>query len=264
MIRALLLLLAVGLLAAGTEVAAPATRSQAAADAAATFPPGPEGPVLARARQIMDHTGTLLPKNVGNGLNCSSCHIAAGTTVAAFPLLGIYATFPQYNARAQRFVAVQDRINECFLYSLNGKALAYSSSEMIALTAYIAWLSRGAVVGTGFPGTATPVISHPPAANGAAGEKLYAAKCSACHGATGAGIPNVFPALWGARSFNTGAGMHRIDTLASFIRNNMPPSGAHLGTQEAVDIAAFVLQHPRPRFAGAAPQIFQPEPARFF
>ena len=264
MIRALLLLLAVGLLAAGAGVAAPAAPSQPAINAAATFPPAPEGPVLARARQLLDHTNTLLPGNAGNGLNCSSCHIAGGTAVPAFSFLGIYAKFPQYNLRAHRFIAVQDRINECFLYSMNGKALAYSSPEMIAITAYIAWLSRGAAVGTGFPGAAMVTIAHPPTANAANGEKLYGAKCSACHGANGAGIPNVFPALWGAASFNTGAGMHRTDTLASFIRNNMPPNGAHLGAQEAVDIAAFVLRHPRPRFRGAAPQIFQPEPARFF
>jgi hypothetical protein len=44
----------------------------------------------------------------------------------------------------------------------------------------------------------------------------------------------------------------------------MPPGGVHPGVQEAVDISAFVLRHPRPAFRGNAPQIFQPEPARFF
>ena len=258
MIRALLLLLVVGLLAAGAA-------SQSAIDAVATPPAGPEGAVLVRARQLLDHTGTLLPQNVGADLTCSSCHIAAGTRASAFSFLGAYAKYPQYNARAHRFIALQYRINECFLYSVNGKALAYTSPEMIALTAYIAWLSRGAPVGTGFTDVVTPAIVHPPAANPANGAKLYAANCNACHGAAGAGIPNVFPPLWGPKSFNTGAGLHRTDTLAAFVQANMPPNGTrHLETQEAVDIAAFVLGHRRPPFHGNAPQIFQPEPARFF
>jgi thiosulfate dehydrogenase len=261
-IRALLLLLTVVLLAAGSGAVAPG--KQSAADAVATFPPGPEGAELARARQLLDHTNTLLPKNVGAGLTCSSCHIAGGTTPSAFSFLGTYAKFPQYNKRAHRFITVQDRIDECFLYSMNGKALSYTSRDMIAITAYIAWLSRGARVGTGFPGVTMPAIASPPPANAANGAKLYAATCSACHGANGAGVPNVFPPLWGAKSFNTGAGLHRIDTLASFVHANMPPGGVHPGVQEAVDIAAFVLRHPRPAFHGNAPQIFQPEPARFF
>jgi thiosulfate dehydrogenase len=265
MIRVLLVLLTVALLAAGAAgggQAAPPSRS--AVDAAATFPPGPEGALLAHARKLLDHTATLLPENVGGTLSCSSCHIAAGTTPSAFPFLGTYATFPQYNKRARRFITLQDRIEECFLYSMNGKALAYSSNEMIAITAYIAWLSRGAVVGVGFPAAAMPQIAHAPAPDAANGAKLYTANCTACHGASGAGNGTAIPPLWGAKSWNTGAGMHRVDTLASFIRANMPLGAAHLSTGEAVDIAAYVLRQPRPRFHGSAPQIFQPEPARFF
>lgn len=33
----------------------------------------------------------------------------------------------------------------------------------------------------------------------ASGEKLYAANCAACHGATGAGVPGVFPAMTGSK-----------------------------------------------------------------
>lgn len=261
----LLVLLTAVLLAAAAGGANSTPRSQSAIDASATFPPGPEGAVLARARALLDHTATLLPKYVGGALTCSSCHIAAGTTPSAFSFLGTYARFPQYNPRAHRFIAVQDRIDECFLYSMSGKALPYTSPEMIAITAYIAWLSRGAVVGVGFPDVAPPAVVRPPAANAANGAKLYAANCTACHGANGAGVVNVFPPLWGPNSWNTGAGMHRTDTLATFIRANMPPNAAtRLRTIEAVDIAAFILRQPRPKFHGNAPQVFQPEPAHFF
>src|SRR4051794_29864413 len=72
--------------------------SLSALDAAATFPPGPERAVLQRARKLLDATPALLPANVGGGLSCSSCHIAAGTSKTAFAFLGTYATYPQYNA----------------------------------------------------------------------------------------------------------------------------------------------------------------------
>jgi cytochrome c len=29
--------------------------------------------------------------------------------------LGIYATFPQWNKRSHRFIALQDRLDDCFL-----------------------------------------------------------------------------------------------------------------------------------------------------
>ena len=81
----------------------------------------------------------------------------------------------------------------------------------------------------------------------------------------GAGVAGAIPPLWGPKSFNTGAGMHRTDTLAAFVRANMPPTAAGtLSEREALDIAAYILGQPRPKFQGNAPQIFQPEPARFF
>ena len=82
--------------------------------------------------------------------------------------------------------------------------------------------------------------------------------CAACHGADGAGQKAggkmVFPPLWGARSFNWGAGMASIKNAAEFIRANMPlGQGGSLTPQEAWDLAAFVDSQVRPqdpRFTG--------------
>ncbi len=64
----------------------------------------------------------------------------------------------------------------------------------------------------------------------------------------------LFPPLWGEAAYNWGAGMHRVDTAAAFIRHNMPLGlGASLTEQEAWDVAQFVNSHERPqdpRFAG--------------
>ena len=64
----------------------------------------------------------------------------------------------------------------------------------------------------------------------------------------------MFPPLWGARSFNWGAGMGDIRNAAGFIKANMPLGlGGTLSDQDAWDVALFVDSHERPqdpRFTG--------------
>jgi thiosulfate dehydrogenase len=56
------------------------------------------------------------------------------------------------------------------------------------------------------------------------------------------------PPLWGKDSYNWGAGMHRINTAASFIKYNMPlGKGGTLSDQQAWDVAAFINKHERPQ-----------------
>ena len=53
---------------------------------------------------------------------------------------------------------------------------------------------------------------------------------------------------WGAQSFNWGAGMHRINTAASFIKYNMPlGKPGTLSDRDAWDVAAFMNSHERPQ-----------------
>ncbi len=198
-------------------------------------------------------------------MSCEACHLAAGTKAHAGSLLGIYADFPQYNKRSNHYITLQDRLAECFLYSMNGTPPAYSSREMIALTAYIAYLSRGAVVGRGFSGLGYVRFNPDHAPSATAGAAVYAQRCAGCHGATGQGTA-VFPPLWGARSFNGGAGMHRLWTMSSFVRYNMPYGSAPnvLTRQQAYDVSAFILAHPRPRFDKKRPIVFPPQQAGTF
>ncbi len=215
-------------------------------------------------KQLFVETNTLMPHNVGASLTCASCHIDAGMHPHGLALLGSYAAFPQWNARAKRFIEIQDRVAECFLYSMNGKPPAYESREMIAIVAYIASLSKGDPVGSPRPPDLIPVQTAQ-SGDATRGSAVFKLRCAACHGADGGGTA-IAPPLWGPRSFNTGAGMHRVDTMAAFVRTNMPAGAPPntLSAQEAVDVATFVLTHSRPKFHGAAPVIFQPEPARFF
>jgi len=48
--------------------------------------------------------------------------------------------FPEYRSRGANINSLQDRINDCFQRSMNGKALAYNSKEMNAMLMYMRWL----------------------------------------------------------------------------------------------------------------------------
>jgi thiosulfate dehydrogenase len=259
-------LFGIGLLCSGTATptrAADADGTNGAnAAIAAPLPTGDEGALIAYGRSLITDTRKYMPQNVGANMDCAACHLNAGTVAHGGSFAGIYAQFPQWNKRAKRFIALQDRLAECFLYSMNGKPPAYDSKEMIAMTAYIAFLSRGAPVGTGFAGQGFVKVTPDHPGDPAAGATIYAAKCASCHGANGAGSAN-FPPLWGPTSFNSGAGMNT--KMASFVKANMPlGAGGTLSDQDATDVSAFVLSHPRPQFVPDRQIVFPPEESQFF
>jgi thiosulfate dehydrogenase len=234
--------------------------------ASVSFPTGPYGALVLYGYDLIEHTPQLMPHNVGAAMSCEACHNAGGTKEHAASLVGIYAEFPQWSPRAKRFISLQDRIAECFLYSENGTPPAYTSREMEAITAYIAWLSKGRPIGSPVPGGGVDHFAAPHPADPRHGAQIFAQRCETCHGADGSGHNGAFPPLWGARSFNDGAGLGKLPAMAGFIRYNMP-YGAKPNTltpQEAYDVAAFVLSHPRPHFDGARRVVFPAHPAKFF
>ncbi len=230
------------------------------------LPSGPVGDSIVYGRALLTKTNVLMKSYVRADLTCADCHVAGGTRLRGGSFIGTYARFPQWNARAHRVIALQDRIAECFLYSMNGRVPGYSSKQMIAIVAYIAWLSRDTPVGA--PHSAgdsylEPVPSASPSV--ARGAALYAAKCAECHRASGRGVSGVFPPLWGSRSFNAGAGMAHIERMTGFVKYNMPlDAPGSLTLEQAYDVAAYVLQHPRPRFVRGAVERMRALPARYF
>jgi thiosulfate dehydrogenase len=225
--------------------------------AESTIPAGPEGDAVRLGRQLTNDTRKQLPRNVGNRLNCSSCHIAGGTQSNAGPFVGLTALFPMYNARDGRVISLQTRINDCFERSMNGHSLAWDSKEMSAMLMYIRWLSTGVPVGSQVAGRGMGRVDASLKPDRARGATIYAAKCASCHGPQGAGTPDgsggfVFPPVWGKQSYNTGAGMARTDTAAAFIKSKMPMGQPDsLSDQDAIDVADFVAHQPRPVFTGA-------------
>jgi len=213
-----------------------------------TIPGGPLGAAIRRGRALLADTPDSLPGYAASNLRCFSCHLRDGTQAGALPLVGVYSRFPQYRERNAIVNMLEDRINDCFERSLNGKALPRDGPEMRQIVAYLAHMSQGIAPPGVVPGMGIrtlPVL----AADTVRGRAVFESTCTRCHGADGLGTP-LAPALWGDRSFNVGAGMGRLRTAASFIRDNMPNDRAVVLTdQQAFDVAAYVVSRPRPDFA---------------
>ncbi|MHB8746207.1 MAG: c-type cytochrome [Gammaproteobacteria bacterium] len=239
--------------------------------AEAALPSDPRGDAIRAGKLLLTETKQRLPKNVGNGLNCSNCHLNAGRTQFASPWVGVWGVYPQYRSRNTRMSSLQERVNDCFERSLNGRGLALDSAEMNAIMAYMQWLSTGVPTGARVEGHGFGPIGTQLQPDATHGKTLYAAKCARCHGPNGAGQKisaeqYAYPPLWGKDSFNIGAGMARTYSAAAFIKHNMPlGAGNTLNDQDAIDIAEFVTHQPRPAFPAAAhdwPKGDKPKDAR--
>jgi thiosulfate dehydrogenase len=204
-----------------------------------------------RGRAILLATRDSLPKNVGNSLRCASCHLKEGLQPNAMPWVGAYARFPQYRARSGKVDLLEDRINDCFQRSMNGRALDPGGRDMRDIVSYFAFLSTGIPVGVEMEGQGLPKLQPFPG-DLTRGAAVFTSTCTRCHGATGQGTA-LAPPLWGPRSYNVGAGMARINTAASFIHSLMPIDRAQqLTPQQAFDVATYINTRPRPKFAAKA------------
>jgi thiosulfate dehydrogenase len=212
------------------------------------IPAGPLGVAIRRGRALLDHTRDSLPRFVGNRLACTSCHPANGTQANAMPWIGVYGRFPQYRARSAAVLTIEDRINDCFVRSMNGTAPPAGSRDVKDIVAYFAWLSRGVPQGAEVEGQGLPKFTLLQG-DTVAGRSLYQVECARCHNPDGSG--GVGPALWGDGSYNIGAGMARLRTAASFIRHNMPfDKPGTLSDEQAASLAAYINAQPRPDLAG--------------
>lgn len=188
---------------------------------------------------------------VGNKLTCNNCHLAGGNTLGGrnggISLVGVVATYPQYAERMKKVITLKDRINNCFRRSMNGKPLPEDSSDMNDIVAYLNWISQEVIRIGNLPWLGLPELKSMHEPDAIQGKIVYNNNCSICHGSHGNGSAGV-PPLWGGGSFNDGAGMHMIKKLSSFVYYNMPYHQPSLTEEEALDVAAFVITRPRPKF----------------
>lgn len=218
------------------------------------IPEGPLGDAIRLGWDIFRNTQDYKGIYTYSDMTCTSCHMDDGRMAFSAPVWPAATNYPDYRGKNWRINTVEERISDCFAYSMNGIAPETGSDEMNALLAYHAWMSTGApmyqgdIYGRGYGQVEEPALEP----DYDRGEAVYQANCSICHGSDGQGIKvgddPVFPPVWGDGSYNWGAGMSRIPMLAGFVKRNMPLGQPGLLTdQEAWDVAQFINSHERPQ-----------------
>ena len=247
----LLLLAILGMLVAcGTKAVPPVVGAGELRAPDGTAPPeGELGRSIRRGHALLVATRDSLPEHVGNALRCTSCHLDDGRRPGSIPFTGVYARFPQYRSRVAAVQRLEDRINDCFERSMNGRALAFDDPAMRDMLAYFAFVSRGIAVGDSVAGQGV-TLGTALTGDTVAGAAYFVTACARCHGPSGDGTA-IAPPLWGPRSFNIGAGMARLRTLTGFIHASMPFDGPGTTSEaDAVNVAAYIAAQSRPDFPG--------------
>ena len=215
--------------------------------------------------RIFTNTRVEASRFTPGGMTCNNCHLNGGQREKSLPLVGITGMFPEYNRRSGRLFSLGDRIVDCFLRSQNATGSpeadrelpSLTAKEVLALSAYLTWLSQGFEVGKNPPWRGQNTIAAskliPIAAlEPAKGEAIFKERCITCHGPDGQGVAvgDKRPGpLWGPDSWNDGAGAARVYTLAGIIRYSMPYlDPGSMTDEDAQLLAAFINSKPRPAF----------------
>lgn len=193
---------------------------------------------------IVMQTGKYAGRYAGNKLNCTSCHLKGGTQPDGFPL-NIAGVYPKWRSKNGVRNGLEKRIRDCFLFSLNGIMPPEEAPEVLAVAAYIHYLSDGERIGRPPKGWGVPTLPDTGAdPNPPRGQVIYQRECAICHGKNGEGMGPI-PPVWGLHSYNAGAGLSNVQKMGGFIWANMPMGKERsLTHQEALDVAAFInIQH---------------------
>jgi sulfur-oxidizing protein SoxA len=164
-----------------------------------------------------------------SGKACASCHDAAQTSMR-----GVAARYPKFDAAAGTVLDLEARINDCRTRRQQAPALARESEDLLALTAFVAYQSRGVPLAASIDGPARAAFER--------GRELYFARhgqmniaCTQCHdqnwgkrllGETiSQGHPTAFPG-YRLEWQSLGSLQRRLRACLFGIRAEMPPPGA--------------------------------------
>lgn len=204
-------------------------------------------------RLLFTETQKYAKRYVGNGLNCSNCHLQEGRKPHAAPLWAAYPLYPMYRNKTRSVVTFEERIQDCFRFSLNGIAPTLDSNEVKAITAYAHFLATDIPVGTVLPGRGFTRIDKSEDPSPFNGKIIYERECALCHGKDmrGKKFSNregyMFPPVAGPDSYNKGAGMHGVKTCASFVQANMPLGKPFtLSDDQALEVCVHIWLQDRP------------------
>jgi sulfur-oxidizing protein SoxA len=93
---------------------------------------------------------------------------------------GVSARYPAFDAKSGRVINIEQRINQCRVQHQQAAPFVYESRELLSLTAYVAYQSRGIPIRVAMDGPARPFFE--------AGRSLFLARqgqlnlaCKHCH-----------------------------------------------------------------------------------
>lgn len=216
------------------------------------------GSAIRYGRELLVNTAYYIGPNgvngkyLGNKMNCSNCHLDAGTKPYALSLMHAQTSYPQYRARENKVLSLAERVNNCIMRPHSGTPIPIDGKEMNAFLSYFRWINSFVKPNDTLHSVKGLAIQFPNrAANSKLGSNLYKKHCESCHGNNGEGLLTkdsstyVYPPLWGLQSYQPGSSMHRVTKLASYIKANMPHKMASyqnpvLSDEECLDIAAFI------------------------
>jgi thiosulfate dehydrogenase len=203
--------------------------------------------VVLRGYNIIHETHKYAPDHVGNALDCTNCHFNAGMVKDTLSFVGAPAVYPKYFPIVDKVIDIAMHTNLCFERYLNAAPLPPNSKDMVAILTYYQWISKGIPVYAKVPWVGLKPMKSEHKPNAQAGSNVFT-QCMPCHGKNGQGLlPSGAPPLWGEGAFPAGPGMGKEDMLAAFVHRFMPKGNPDLSTDQALDVAAFVLSHPRPQ-----------------
>jgi len=207
-------------------------------------------------------------------VSCVSCHLKGkdgkpGTSDGIGSFIGTATVFPAYSKREGTVQTLQNRINNCFMRSMNGTRPIIDSKASIAMASYVTWLSTGMPMQMNEKAPLSPynaaiwpkafkkfakIQNKATADNYTAGKDVYTNNCSFCHGINGEGMGE-FPPLWGKNdkgewlAYNMGAGMSKLHKGAAWVQSNMPlGAGNTMSDQDAADVMIYVNAQERASF----------------
>ena len=149
--------------------------------------------------RIFTNTPAEAPRFTGGKVSCVNCHLNAGQRERALPLVGVVGMFPEFNNRASRLISLQDRVVDCFLRSENatgvdtGPPPTTADKEVLAVAAYLTWLSKGSAVGNNPAWRNKNVIAAEKLIpvgelDVPRGQAVFEERCVSCHGVDGQGV----------------------------------------------------------------------------
>jgi mono/diheme cytochrome c family protein len=134
-----------------------------------------------------------------------------------------------------------------------------SDGDIRAIAVYLKSLPAGA---------AEPVVSAPPPAQMAEGQKVYRSACIACHEADGSSAPRIYPPLPGNANLQSADplstirvildGADSITTPRAPNKGSMPAYAAKLSDQQIADVTTYI----RNAWGNAAPAVTAAEVAK--